>query len=182
METASVVNLSDKRIDKWAVEVQLDLDDGTRMLGSLFVMPQQQRVSDLLSDERQFLPFRGSDGLTYMLRKSRISRVVEVSQEAQETDEVGDPYDLLGVSRGISDEELKRTYHNLCGETHPDRMRSMDLPHDMIAMAHARTVRIIDAYDRIVKERQRLHGANGRNGANGANGTNGTNGHDAGAD
>ena len=84
-----------------------------------------------------------------------------------------DPYEILGVSRGISNEALKRTYHTLCSETHPDRVHSMDLPPDMIAMAHTRTVRIIDAYERIVKQRQEAAGANGRSGANG---------HDAGAD
>ncbi len=168
-----MASVSDKKIDKWAVEVQLELDDGTRMLGSLFIMPQQQRVSDLLSDERQFLPFRGSDGLTYMLRKSRIASVVEVEQDKTDAEATADPYDILGVSRGISDDDLKRTYYTMCGEGHPDRVSSMDLPRDMIAMAHARTVRIIDAYNRIVKQRQEAAGANGRNGANR---------HDAGAD
>ena len=163
----------DKKIDKWAVEVQLELDDGTRMLGSLFIIPHQQRMSDLLSDDRQFLPFRSSNGLTYMLRKSRIASVMEVEQAKMDAGTTADPFDILGVSPGISDDDLKNTYHTLVGEAHPDRIRSMDLPRDMVATAHTRTVRIIDAYERIVKRRQETAGVNGHNGANG---------HDAGAD
>ena len=68
---------SDEIIPKYRTEVQVELDDGTPLLGSLFVK-QMQRVSDLLNDPREFLPFLKSDGLMIYLRKAIITSVVEV--------------------------------------------------------------------------------------------------------
>lgn len=144
---------SEHQFEKWEVEVQVELDNGTQLLGCLFVMPLQQRISDLLSDERGFLPFRSSDGLTHHLRKSSIARVVELEQDIDH-DSITDPYEIMGLPRHVSDDELARTYHDLCRLHHPDKLVSLDLPKEHVAIAHSRTVRIIDAYHRILKERQ----------------------------
>ena len=111
-------------------------------------MPMQQRLSDLLSDDRT-----GNDGLTHFLRKSSIARVVELKQDIEQ-EMISDPYDILGLPRHVSDEELLRSYHELCRVNHPDKLVSLGLPEEHIAIAHSRTVRIIDAYHRILKQRQ----------------------------
>ncbi|MFQ6018677.1 MAG: DnaJ family molecular chaperone [Kiloniellaceae bacterium] len=146
----------DEKIEKWQTEVQVELDDGTRLLGSLFVKPMQ-RISDLLNDARQFLPFQTSGGLIVHLRKATIARVVQLEQEVEQ-DAITDPYEILGVSRYVSDEELKETYHCLCGETHPDKLIPLGLSPEFIKLANSRMIRIIDAYHRILTLR---HGASG---------------------
>jgi DnaJ domain len=148
-----MVNLHERRMDKWKVHVQVELTTGASLLGYLFIIPNQQRISDLLNDERIFLPFLGVDGVTRILRTSAIASVTELSQEARGS-AYSDPYDVLGVSRSIDDQELSKIYKDLCRSCHPDRLASFGLPPEVVMSAHTMTVRVIDAYGRIVKERK----------------------------
>lgn len=148
---------SDERIDKIRIEAAVRLEDGTDLLGFLFVKPLQ-RVSDLLNDARQFLPFQVSDGPIVHLHKSKIAKVTQLAQEPGQEDAF-DPYDILGVSPAASDEKLKEAYHSLCSAYHPDKLQGLGLPSDFSEIANSRLVRIIDAYRRIKDARQ---GANGK--------------------
>ncbi len=51
----------EEKIPKYKTEIQVQFDGGDSLLGFIFVK-QMQRVSDLLNDPRQFLPFQKSDG------------------------------------------------------------------------------------------------------------------------
>ena len=144
--------MSGQRVNKRKVLVQVQLNDGTELLGYIFVLANQQRVSDLLNDGRRFLPFLGSDGLTHFLRVEGIARVAELHQEVNQSIVI-DPYEFLGVSASITDDELLNVYHDLCMRFHPDRVGQYDLPREMMATATTMTVRIIDAFNRIKKAR-----------------------------
>ena len=147
---------SDEMIPKYGIEVQVELDNGTRLLGSLFVK-QMLRISDLLNDPREFLPFRNSDGTIVHLRKSTIVKLVQLKQETEHNGAT-DPHEILGVSSSISDEGLKHAFHNLCTHYHPDTLQSFDLPSDLSDFANSRLIRIIDAYRRIKTLRHRSAG------------------------
>ena len=138
---------SDEKISKWKIEVQVELDNGTRHLGFLFVKPMQ-RLSDLLNDPRSFLPMQNADGLIVQLAKSTIVKVVQLDQKA-EAEAITDPYDILGVSPRVSDERLKESYHTLCTEYHPDKLLSISVAPEFIDLANSRITRIIDAYHRV---------------------------------
>lgn len=56
-----------------------------------------------------------------------------------------DPYTILGVSRHCSDSELKKAYHNLVLQYHPDRAGPQNTE---------RCQQINDAYERILKGRR----------------------------
>ena len=142
---------SEHKISKSKIEVEVELNDGARLLGSLFVR-QMQRVSDLLNDTREFLPVQTPEGLILHLRKSTIARVTQLDQ-AVETGAATDPYEILGVSPRIGDEDLRRTYHDLCAQHHPDKLVSLGLAAEYIDLANSRIVRVIEAYGRIKKER-----------------------------
>ena len=122
------------------------------MLGSVFVS-QQQRLPDLLNDDRPFLPFETSEGLIKIIRKSTI-RSVTPSNQITLPMGTNDPYEILGVAPSITDEELKNVYHRRVQETHPDKMVSMGLPAEFVQLANEKVARINDAYDRICKHRQ----------------------------
>ena len=78
------------RIHKRKVEVKVELDDGTTLLASLFLL-QQQRVSDLLNDNRRFLPLETSEGIITNLRKTAIHRVTPIEQDVtQDLDAYGE--------------------------------------------------------------------------------------------
>jgi hypothetical protein len=148
---------SDEKIDKIKIEAAVQLEDGTNLLGFLFVKPMQ-RVSELLNDHRQFLPFQVSDGPIVHLHKSKIAKVSQLVQEPDQEDTF-DPYEILGVSPAASDEKLKETYYSLCSANHPDKLQGLGLPSDFSEIANTRIVRIIDAYRRIMAARE---GANGK--------------------
>ena len=148
---------SDEKIDKIKIETAVQLEDGTNLLGFLFVKPMQ-RVSELLNDHRQFLPFQVSDGPIVHLHKSKIAKVSQLVQEPDQEDTF-DPYEILGVSPAASDEKLKETYYSLCSANHPDKLQGLGLPSDFSVIANTRIVRIIDAYRRIMAARE---GANGK--------------------
>jgi len=158
---------SDEKISKWKIEVRVELDDGARLLGFLFVKPMQ-RLSDLLNDTRSFLPMQTADGLIVQLAKSTIAKVVQLDQKA-EAAAITDPYDILGVSPRVSDQKLKETYHALCTEYHPDKLLSVGVATEFIDLANTRITRIIDAYRRVQIMRRGAAG-NGQSGQSGQSG------------
>ena len=144
--------VSEHWVGKDKVEVQVELDDGARLLGFLFVK-QGQRISDLLNDERGFLPLLTSDGLIVLLKKTAIARVTQLDQAA-ECAALTDPYEILGVSPRGDDGALRKAYHALCARHHPDKLVSLGLAGAYVDMANSRLARVIDAYHRVQKLRQ----------------------------
>lgn len=143
---------SDARTEKWTVEVEVMLDDGTKMLGFLFVAPLH-RISELLNDDRQFLPFRHPNGRIELLRKISINKVSELNQNV-DLDAVIDPYEILGVSRDINDTDLRSTYRQRCLQNHPDRLASLNLAPEIVSFAGARLARIINAHRQVQEKRK----------------------------
>ncbi len=139
------------RLQKRKIEVKVELDDGTTMLASLFLM-QQQRVSDLLNDDRRFLPLLTSDGIITNVRKNAIYRVTPMGQEVQ-ADHDNDPFKILDVPETITDDELREVYVKLAHDYHPDRVQASGLSADFLELANTRMAKINDAYGRIARQR-----------------------------
>ena len=78
---------SDQLKQKFKVEAELALDDGTVLTGSFFLNPQQ-RILDILNDERAFLPFEDSEGVIIVLLKTTIRRIKPVVQELEHANPV----------------------------------------------------------------------------------------------
>ena len=66
-----------------------------------------------------------------------------------------DPYQVLGVTRGASDEEIKKAYRKLSRQYHPDA--NINNPNK--AYAEEKFKEVQQAYDQIMKERQGGAGA-----------------------
>ena len=64
-----------------------------------------------------------------------------------------DPYVILGVERSIADEDLKRAYHKLVRENHPDSLIARGVPEEFVRLATEKLAAINGAYDNIKKER-----------------------------
>jgi DnaJ-domain-containing protein 1 len=137
---------------KTKLAIELEIDGGQRLLGSLFVS-NQQRLPDLLNDAQAFLPFETQEGIIKIVRKSTIRSVTPLHQVTLPMTST-DPYEILGVAPSIADEELKNIYHRRVQETHPDKLISMGLPPEFVQLATDKVARINDAYDRICQQRQ----------------------------
>lgn len=69
------------------------------------------------------------------------------------------PYVILGVDPEISDDALKSHYRNLVRENHPDRLVAEGVPREFLVLADRKLAAINTAYDAIVKDRKKAHGA-----------------------
>lgn len=142
-----------KQRAKSRVEVELFLDDGSRLLCKL-ALAQGERLSDMMNDERAYIPVQTSQGLVVILRKNTVLKAVQLDQNIDAVNET-DPYELLGVPRNVSSEQLSQTYRSLCAENHPDKLQASGCSSHFVAMANSRMIRINDAYQRILASRRK---------------------------
>ena len=63
------------------------------------------------------------------------------------------PYDVLGVTPEIGNDELKSHYRKLVSENHPDKHVAQGMPEEFIDLANEKIAVINEAYDQIAKER-----------------------------
>lgn len=64
-----------------------------------------------------------------------------------------DPYEVIGLTPGASDEEIRATWKQLMRENHPDSLAARGVPQEFIARASEKVARINAAWDRIKRER-----------------------------
>ena len=130
---------------KIAVRVDLGNDAGEQ-LAYLFTAPAQ-RVTDLLNDEREFLPFERPDGSVFVVAK-RVIRCITPMETGRQVNEK-DPYDLLGLTPAATDEEVQKAYRRAIEAVDPERMQLLGLPADFLEMAMRRAAQLNEAYRKI---------------------------------
>jgi len=64
-----------------------------------------------------------------------------------------DPFEVLGVARSATGEDIRATWKRLMRDNHPDGLASRGVPEESIARATAKVARINAAWDRIKRER-----------------------------
>ena len=146
-----------EKITKHKIQVEIELVDGRRLLGFLFISPQK-RLTDMLNDDRAFLPFETTDGRFMALQKTAFRCVAPMGQEKKEY-EGNNPYQILGVSDEATLEEIKAAYRSLCTENHPDKLRAAGITGEFLDLANTRMARINDAYRRIQQHFEQIAAA-----------------------
>ena len=149
---------NDKMVFKNKLLVELELDSGRVLIGYMFV-GQQQRLSDLMNDDRHFLPFENLDSSIYIFHKTAARAVRPVEKKNSANVDADNPFQVLGVADDASDVEIREAYHRCVQENHPDRLQSMSLPAEFIRLAHERMTSINDAYAKIKRMRINSNGA-----------------------
>ncbi|MCW8956260.1 MAG: co-chaperone DjlA [Gammaproteobacteria bacterium] len=76
-----------------------------------------------------------------------------VNQPARERATLKDAYAVMGVSRDVSDSDLKKAYRRLMSQHHPDKLVAKGLPEEMIKLATEKTQDIKAAYEQIKQAR-----------------------------
>ena len=67
---------------------------------------------------------------------------------------MSDPYQVLGISRDASDEEVKKAYRTLSRKYHPDA----NVNHPNAAQAEEKFKEVHQAYEQIMREREQGYG------------------------
>ena len=132
---------------RYKIAVSIDLDRGAgEELAYMFIAPAQ-RVTDVLNDEREFLPLERPDGSVVVVAKRTIRSLspMEIGRQVNEKD----PYDLLGTTHAATDDEVHEAYCRSVAAVHPDRIYSLGLPPDFLQMATRRAAQLNDAYRKI---------------------------------
>jgi DnaJ like chaperone protein len=68
--------------------------------------------------------------------------------------ERSNPYDVLGVAPDTGDEDLRRHYHRLMQDNHPDKLMARGMPQEFIDIANRKIAAFNEAYAEIRKERR----------------------------
>jgi DnaJ like chaperone protein len=63
------------------------------------------------------------------------------------------PYEVLGITRTISNDALKIHYRKLVADNHPDKMIARGVPPEFVSMATKKIAAINAAYEAVTKER-----------------------------
>jgi DnaJ like chaperone protein len=66
---------------------------------------------------------------------------------------LADAYEVLGVAASAADAEVTRAFRRLMSQNHPDKLVAQGLPESMVAAAHERTQRILEAYEIVKTQR-----------------------------
>lgn len=74
---------SARKIEKTKATVSVKLNDGEMFDGHFFVSGDE-RVTDLLNGEKQYLPFEALNGFIYVINKASITRVIAKERRSAE--------------------------------------------------------------------------------------------------
>ena len=129
--------------------VRLVLVSGEEVESEVFVGPEE-RLADLLNDERAFLPI-GVGEAVEVIAKGQIARAAVVASVPTER---ADPYDVLRIERTASDEEVRRAWMEGLKASHPDRLAALDLAPEVIYAARKTCQRVNAAYEAITAARR----------------------------
>lgn len=124
-----------------------------------------QRLSDLLNDQRAFIPVRLETGETMIVAKNQIASIAETQGVVEPTDQDNsvpprpsqrkgfDPYAVLRIPRDADLDAVRAAYKTRIKAVHPDTVAALDLDDDLSRAALLAAQKVNYAYKKIMRER-----------------------------
>lgn len=150
------------------ISIQLRLAGADKsFIATVFAAPGE-RPSDILNDNRAFIPVRLGNGETMIIAKTQIASIVEAragkskfqgedfgktSADDGAPDSISSAYAALRIAPTASLEEIRAAYKSRIKAVHPDTLTSLGLDEDIARAAVDATQKVNAAYRRILKER-----------------------------
>ena len=153
---------------KTKLKVFLETADGEGQNVSFF-LHAGDKISTLLNGGSLFIEVENDAGETVLVSKSFIWRVT-ADENAQKTkrESAGgekwrhhsqDPYILLGVSSGATDDQVREAYHAMARAYHPDKLVGLDLPAILVEQGSSIFQKVTAAYKTITEQRRKSSAA-----------------------
>ena len=136
-----------KHVEKQRVLVILQLVTGESIFGYIHAA-HSERISDVLNDQRAFLPFEDVDGERKIHAKTSIMRVYEICNVTKHFHHP-DPYVVLSVSRADSWDTIQRAYRQQMALTHMERHAHRNPPAAAMEMLEKIARRLNEVMDQI---------------------------------
>jgi len=155
-EEANVARLFDRArrdahgFEPYAAQIQRLLQHSPQQLEALLDCLFHIAKADGKVDDAE-LRFLRSVAHIFGFDENEFARIREGHLGADESD----PYHILGVARGASDDEVRAAHRRLLREHHPDKLMGSGLPPEVVEMATQKMATINAAYDRIRRDRDR---------------------------
>ncbi len=145
-------NKVDSNVQQGAIPAKVTLDDGDVVKGR-FIAAIGRTFSEILNGPGAFLEFEPYGGERSFIAKASVRAVqligvpVGQSLQARLKDAGGfDPFVILGVRPGASQEEIRAAYHALAKAYHPDRYANAELPEEVSEYLASMARRVNAAY------------------------------------
>jgi hypothetical protein len=126
-----------------------------------------QRLSDLVNDDRAFIPVRRENGETVIIAKSNINSISEriaIKEDGDGADEQDlstaksarsfDPYAVLRIAPHADLDDIRAAYKKRMKAVHPDAIAALELDEDLSRAALLVAQKVNYAYQKILRERQ----------------------------
>lgn len=143
---------SQQHVEKQRILVEVQLSTGVSLFGYMYA-GRGTRVSDVLNDQRAFLPFEAVDGKTTLHAKNAILQVFEICNVSHYMSQNA-PYFLLGVRRSDEMDIVQRAFHQQISVCHPDHFLHRNPPQALIKVLADISQRLNTAYQAIKTERR----------------------------
>ena len=135
------------------IAIELVMQDGRRLKGKVTV-PYGSQLTKQLNGSNKFIEFEDVDGTAKFVSKDAIVELIEAKAKAKKPPklepskamESDNPYLVLGVQNGVSQDKVRSAYARLAKLYHPDQFNSVTLPPEVQTYMTGMFERISSAY------------------------------------